>query len=296
MFYFLSLLAGVFISVMIAINGMLTGQAGVHSATVIIHLVGLLFIAIIVLLKRQRPFAERHAWFLYLGGPLGIIVTILNNLAFGRISLSAILALILLGQAIAGLLIDQFGFLGMPKHPFMRSKLIGICIILVGIAAMIDNFEFAAIIMSFIAGLLIVATRTINAKFSSLTSIQISTFYHHLIGFILSLPILFLLGRSEIAAFEFSFSLHWYMYLGGIFGVTVILISNVVVMKISAFYLTLLLFIGQVFTGILIYMMLVQAFSPRNLIGGIIVTIGLCVNLLLDHKKAKKHHLEQVNT
>ena len=285
MFYSLSLLSGVLIAVMLAINGMLTGYHGVHSATVIIHLIGTIFVAMIVILKRERLFAARHPWFLYLGGAIGMMVAILNNMAFGRISLSAILALVLLGQTVAGLLIDQFGLFNMPKHPFDRSKLVGIGIILIGVAVMIDNFELAAIVMSFAAGAGIVFSRTINARLSELTSIRISTFYHHLVGFVLSIPILLILGRNEIAAFEPAPPAQWYIYLGGIVGVTVIIISNIIVVKISAFYLSLLIFVGQIFTSIIIDMILTQAFSHLNLIGGIIVAAGLCVNLLLDRKR-----------
>jgi len=285
MFMSLSLLSGVLIAVMITINGMLTMEHGVHSATVIIHFVGLIFIAGLVLIKRENPFAGRHTWYLYLGGAVGIVVTILNNLAFGRISVSAILALVLLGQTIAGLLFDQFGFLNMPKYPFARSKLVGIIIILLGIATMIDNFEFASIVMSFSAGICIVVARTLNALLANVTSLRIGVFYHHLIGTVLSLPILLFLGSNEIAAFHLAPPSNWYIYLGGIFGITVLLIGNIIVMKVSAFYLTLLIFVGQIFTSVIIDMILTQAFSHRNLLGGIIVSIGLCVNLLLDYKR-----------
>ena len=63
-----------------------------------------------------------------------------------------------------------------------------------------------------------------------------------------------------------------------------ITLSNVLVVKISAFYLTLFLFIGQVFSGILIDIALTQEFSYINLVGGILVVAGLCVNLLLDRQ------------
>ena len=286
MFYTLSLLSGVLIAVMITINGMLTLWHGVHSATVIIHFVGLILITALVLIKRENPFAARHTWWLYLGGAVGIMVTILNNSAFGRISVSAILALVLLGQIICGFFFDQFGFLGMQKHPFAKRKLVGVIIIMLGIFTMIDNFEFAAIVMSFAAGCCIVVARTLNALLANVTSLRIGVFYHHLIGTVLSLPILLLLGSSEVAAFTLAPPTDWYIYLGGIFGITVLLIGNIIVMKVSAFYLTLLIFVGQIFTSVIIDMILTQAFSHRNLLGGIIVAIGLCVNLLLDRKRA----------
>ena len=74
------------------------------------------------------------------------------------------------------------------------------------------------------------------------------------------------------------------MYFGGIIGVCVVLLSNIIVIKISAFYLSLLFFTGQVFSGILIDVVISQIFSLRNMIGGIFVAIGLSVNLLLDKK------------
>jgi uncharacterized membrane protein YdcZ (DUF606 family) len=68
-------------------------------------------------------------------------------------------------------------------------------------------------------------------------------------------------------------------------GVCVVFLSNITVAKISAFYLTLLIFVAQVFSGVLIDILISHEFSSRNLIGGVLVAIGLCVNLLLDNKK-----------
>jgi len=285
MYYLFSLLMGILISVMVAFNGGLTTQYGVYSATVMIHIVGLLLITTVVLFKRERVFSQRYAWFLYLGGAIGVMTTIFNNFSFGRISVSAILALGLLGQSVTGLIIDQYGFLGMPKHPFTRQKLIGIFLIIIGIVSMINNFEIIAVVVSFAAGVNIILSRTLNGKLSNLTSERVSTFYNYIVGLIISIPVFLLLGRNEIILTEFAFSPRWYIYLGGVLGVCVVLIGNITVVKISAFYLTLLIFIGQVFTGVLIDMIISQQLSSRNLIGGVLVAAGLSVNLFLDNKR-----------
>lgn len=285
MYYLFSLLMGILISVMVAFNGGLTTQYGVYSATVMIHIVGLLLITTVVLFKRERVFSQRYAWFLYLGGAIGVMTTIFNNFSFGRISVSAILALGLLGQSVTGLIIDQYGFLGMPKHPFTRQKLIGIFLIIIGIVSMINNFEIIAVVVSFAAGVNIILSRTLNGKLSNLTSERVSTFYNYIVGLIISIPVFLLLGRNEIILTEFAFSPRWYIYLGGVLGVCVVLIGNITVVKISAFYLTLLIFIGQVFTGVLIDMVISQQLSSRNLIGGVLVAAGLSVNLFLDNKR-----------
>ena len=284
MYYLISLLMGILISIMVAFNGGLTQQYGVYSATVIIHIVGLILIVAVVLFKREKFFPGRFAWFLYLGGAIGVLTTVFNNLSFGRISVSAILALGLLGQSVAGLIIDQYGLFNMPKHTFTKQKIIGLLLILAGIASMINNFELLAVTVSFIAGINIVLSRTINAKLADVTSVRVSTFYNYLVGLVVAVPVFLLLGRGEIL--QFTFSPNWYIYLGGVLGVCVVLLGNIAVMKVSAFYLTLLIFIGQVFSGVLIDIVISQEISLRNLIGGVFVALGLSVNLLLD-KRAK---------
>ena len=285
MYYFLSLLTGVLISVMVAFNGGLTEQYGPYSATVIIHIAGLIFITVLALVKRERLFSKRCAWFLYLGGAIGVLTTVFNNIAFGRISVSAILALALFGQSLTGLVIDQYGLMNMPKRPFAKSKVIGLLLILGGIASMISSFEIVAVVVSFAAGAIIVISRTLNARLAELTSVRTSTFYNYIVGLIVSIPVFLLLGNNEIIITEFVLSPNWYIYLGGVLGVCVVLFSNITVMKISAFYLTLLVFIGQVFSGVLIDAVISRELSYRIIIGGILVTAGLCVNLLLDRKQ-----------
>ncbi|MCL2400566.1 MAG: DMT family transporter [Defluviitaleaceae bacterium] len=283
MFYFLSLLMGILISFMIAFNGGLTQQYGVYTATIIIHVVGLSIITLVAIIKRDSLFSKRCAWFLYLGGAIGVLTTVFNNLSFGRISVSAILALGLLGQSIMGLIIDQYGLLGMPKHPFTKQKIIGLLLIISGIASMINNFEIIAVIVSFVAGVNIILSRTLNAKLADFTNVRVSTFYNYLVGLAVSIPVFLLLGSSE-AVFNFAISSNWYIYLGGMLGVIVVLMGNIIAVKISAFYLTLLIFIGQVFSGVLIDVIISQEISSRNLIGAVLVTLGLCVNLMLDNK------------
>ena len=184
MFYFLSLLAGIIITVMVAVNGRLSGVYGIYTAAIIIHIVGLVLISAVVLVRKEKPFARLHPWFFYLGGAIGVMTTVSNNFAFGRISVSAIMALGLLGQSLTGILIDHYGLLGMPKHRLNKSKLVGIALVLAGIAAMTDiaNFEFLAILMSFAAGICIVSSRTFNAKLTAVTSSSVSTFFNYIVG------------------------------------------------------------------------------------------------------------------
>ena len=270
---------------MVSFNGGLTKLYGLYSATVIIHIVGLLLIIIIVISKREHPFAKRYTWYFYLGGAVGVLTTVFNNFAFTKISVSSILALGLFGQSIAALIIDQYGLLNMQKHVFRKRKISGLLLILFGIISMTNNFHFLAVLFSFFAGANIVVSRTLNARLAGYTSVRISTFYNYLIGIIFAIAVCFLFGKNEAAFSGFFISARIYVYFGGILGVCVVLLNIITVTKVSAFYLSLFSFIGQIFSGVIIDAIISQAFSPRNIIGGFFVTAGLCVNLLLDRKK-----------
>ena len=139
MYYGLSTFTGFLIAVMIVINGGLTNLYGVYTATVIIHVAGLVFLCIWMLIKREGKSVmdTRLPFFYYIGGAIGVATTVFNNVSFGHISVSAILALGLLGQSIASIVIDHFGLLRMPKASFNRKKLLGIAFIVLGIVLMI---------------------------------------------------------------------------------------------------------------------------------------------------------------
>jgi len=287
MYYIFSLICGIIIAVVVPVNGGLADHYGVNSASVLIHITGIIIIITIVLLKREKPFAKRQAWYLYLGGAIGVLTVACNNLAFGHISVSAILALILLGQGITGLAFDQYGWLGMPKHPFHKRRIIGLVLTLSGIVVMIDRFNIIAVSLSFLAGVIMVISRTLNAKLAERTSIWVSTFYNYAVGLCVAIVVFLILGNSEPIYTDFSISPDFYIYFGGPLSVCLILISNIVVTKIPSFYLSLLLFIGQVFSGILIDAFIDQSFSITIIIGGVLVTAGLCADMVFSSKTKK---------
>ena len=285
MFYFLSLLAGLLITGLIASNGGLSEHYGIYTASVIIHMVGLIAMTVTLLIRRESPFAHSAAWILYIGGGIGVLTTLFNNFAFGFITVSALLALNLLGQSVTGLLVDQFGLMGMARHPFHMRKLAGLALVIAGIIVMIDTFVLIPVLISFAAGICIVLSRTVNAKLAEKSSVYVSTFYNYVVGLSLSLVALLILGQGELGAFsQMTLSLEPLIYLGGLFGAAVVLISNITVMRVSAFYLTLLMFVGQIFSAIVFDMVISRSFEPLLVAGGVLVALGLIVDLLIDRK------------
>ena len=101
MFYGLSLLAGMLISVMVVFNGGLNAQMGFGLSMVVIHISGLLAILTVLLIKREKPSFPRMHPVWYSAGLLGILTTVFNLVAFGHISVSAMMALGLLGESMS---------------------------------------------------------------------------------------------------------------------------------------------------------------------------------------------------
>lgn len=289
MYYLLSLIIGVLVAVMITVNGGLTTLYGVYSATVVIHIVGLLLISSIVLVRREKPFVRGLPWYLYIGGVIGVATTACTNYAFGRISVSAILAIGLFGQSVMGLLVDQFGLFKMRVHRFRLYQLPGLLLVALGIFCMLlGSFALLPTLAVFASGVLLVISRTFNARLAERTSFYTSTFFNYVFGLATAIPVFLLLGRAEPAAAGFSLSPDWWIYLGGAIGVCTVFLSSVVVVKIPALYITLLLFVGQVFTGVCLDALLDGAFSLQNLLGGVFVALGLSLNLLFERREAHK--------
>lgn len=285
MYRALSLVLGMVISIVILMNGGLAARYGLYSSVVIIHVMSFIVIGCILLIRRERVFAKRISPILYLGGVAGILTILLANYSIQHLSVSAILAFGLLGQCVMGLIVDQFGLFGMPHHVITKSKLMGLGIIFLGSIAIIQGFEAWAAILAIASGMLIVLSRTINMRLTEETNLYLSTFYNFLFGLLTAILLFLFQGSAEYDLPVFgvdAFSEQWYIYLGGILGVAVILGSSMVVNKISSIQMTVLLFVGQVLSGLAIDFMVLSEFSLQILIGVGIVSIGLGLYIIFE--------------
>ncbi len=289
MYYLLSVISGILCTLMIAVNGEMGTYYGAYSSSVLIHIIGLTLISLLLLIKKQRLFpAGRLPFHLYLGGAAGVGTVVFCNLAFGRISVSAILALGLLGQTLTSLLVDQFGLFQMSRHPFSARKLPGIALVIIGISIMLWPFDVSLIlpvIFALLSGVCIVVSRSFNARLALKAGMLQSTFFNYIVGLSVSVIVMLLLGADEpLLTQPFSLSPNVLIYTGGLMGVIVVTLLSAIVCKISALYATLLQFIGQVFSGILLDTLMSGSFSLLNLAGGIFVTGGMIASLFAERK------------
>lgn len=297
MYQILSLIIGILVAFMVSFNGNLTEQYGIIFATVIIHVIGSLVAFILCSFQKEKKTLWGYApkW-IYLGGAIGVLTTVCNNLAFGYICVTSIVALGLLGQTITALVIDSLGLFGMKKIMFKKASLPGFFFALVGIILMLDISVLTsaiAIFVSLCAGATVVLSRTVNAQLADKVGALQGSLINHLVGLLITIIIAIVVGKGmPIASTEANGFKPW-IYLGGVMGVVVVLLFNITVPRLPAFRLTILTFISQIFTGIILDLFVGNKYSDKSFIGGIVIAAGIVINLISEQAFAVKERERQ---
>ncbi|MDD2648454.1 MAG: DMT family transporter [Eubacteriales bacterium] len=291
MYYFLSLLTGFLIAIMVVINGRLAEVCGSMGSTVTVHFVGLALLSAVCLFgKKKFKLTKKPIW-MFLGGVMGVLTTLFNNLSFGRISMTSIMALGLFGQAVTSLLIDSFGLMGMKKHPIRVSSLCGIAFSAIGIIIMLDDSigsALVAVMVSIFAGVTVVLSRTVNSRLSRQTGEIQSALVNYAVGLITAIIASAFFAGNELSLIFTNISPDWWVYIGGAMGAAIVLLYNIVVPRVSSFQLSLLTFVAQVFTGIVIDIVLGSEYSTKTFIGGIVVAAGVAAYMVIERIDKKK--------
>ncbi len=140
------------------------------------------------------------------------------------------------------------------------------------------------LLISFSAGVSVVLGRIVNAKLAEKIGTMQSTLINYITGLSLSY-IVYLISKDEPLFSSLNkVSVPLWAYLGGLAGVVIIIASNYITPKLSAFYVTLLVFVGQLLIGIIIDYFILHELSAGKCIGGLLVLIGLAYNLWIDKK------------
>ena len=270
---------------MVVVNGRLGIFIGLYLSCVVIHVIGLVGSSFIVTAKKQVPF--RHAKIplrLYLGGFFGVGTVLLFNTAYGHISVTAIVALGLLGQAVSSLIVDHFGLFEMKKRPLNKRQVPGLFVVAFGIFLMLRGFSADSILpvcLALMTGITVVVSRSINGALGKRSTASLSAWYNHLVGLIGSLFAFAVMGfQGSIPFNEIEISNVW-IFTGGLLGVLAVTSMNFLIHHVSSYSMTLLLFVGQITGGVLLDVFLEGSFSPMQLVAGLIIVAGFSLNAYL---------------
>jgi len=129
---------GIFIAIMVLLNGLVAKKFGNYVGLVIIYGMGLLVSIVIIVVKKQyKDIFNKIPYFLFTASIVGVLVLFLNNVCMNNIGVSLTLALVLIGQIVFSAIFEHFGILGVIKKKLSLAKLPGYMLIIAGAAIMI---------------------------------------------------------------------------------------------------------------------------------------------------------------
>lgn len=137
-YYMYSIGIGMMLSVMLAMNSVLSAKLGNVQGVFWVHVVGLITISAIMILKKVKwnslKGVPKH---LLIPGMIGVSMIMMNNITVKEIGLSLTVASGIFGQMIGSSIIDHFGFFGNDVYKFNKKQIAGYCVILAGILCMV---------------------------------------------------------------------------------------------------------------------------------------------------------------
>lgn len=134
----LALFAGIVVPVQAGLNAVLARHiGGAMSATFLSFIVGTGALAVILAMTRPpipslAAFGSVPLW-AYAGGLMGVFYVASATFLAPRLGAATLLALVIAGQMIASLVIDQYGLVGFPENPITLLRVLGVVLLVAGV-------------------------------------------------------------------------------------------------------------------------------------------------------------------
>ena len=139
-------------------------------------------------------------------------------------------------------------------------------------------------LLALISGGTVAASILLNARLGALKGLYKGVFVNYLLGVIVSIPLVLIINGLSFPAVEFNWSLATALT-GGAIGYVVVLLNSHITPKIGILYVTILLFIGQLGTGIIIDAIREGNISAGKITGGLLIIAGLVYLLRVERTK-----------
>ena len=130
----IGLIGGVAVGIQSPIAGAMGKRVGGTASSFIIHLSGMILSGILLVIRGGENIKDwnRLPWYMLGAGVFGVILYQTINVTLPRLGSTMMVTLIIVGQLLVGVLIDHFGWLGVPAHPIDASRVVGVVVLLAG--------------------------------------------------------------------------------------------------------------------------------------------------------------------
>jgi len=134
----LGVIAGLGLTVQVGMNSQLRKVLqSANIAALISFVVGTVALILLILVLRT-PVPERATfalvpWWAWVGGLLGAFYVATSTIVAVELGATTLLGLALAGQLATALVIDHFGWLGLPVNPITWTRIAGVALVAVGV-------------------------------------------------------------------------------------------------------------------------------------------------------------------
>ena len=130
-----SIIAGAAMSVQGVMNTRLGERIGTMEANALVQCSAAALSLLVLLFYRTGSFSALGGTpkLYWLGGVLGLVITVTVMLGIGRLSPTVAISVILISQLLVAALIDAFGWMGSEKVAFGWTKLAGLALMIGGV-------------------------------------------------------------------------------------------------------------------------------------------------------------------
>jgi len=138
-------------------------------------------------------------------------------------------------------------------------------------------------LFAILAGAMVVLSMVMNSQLAHGVGIFQGVFINFAAGLLTSLPVYFLCSFFELEALgDMNYAAPWYAFLGAFYAIAIVAACNVVIPKIPVVYSAVLIFLGQIVTGLVLDALIAGFFDPYKAVGALLITAGLFLNAKID--------------
>ncbi len=130
----IGLIGGVAVGVQTPLAGSLGQRVGSIAASLIIHVSGALFSFIVLFMRGGENIGQWRTlpWYMFGAGIFGVVLYMTISVSFPKLGATSTVVLIIVGQLITGVVIDQFGLLGVQTRPIDLTRVVAVGLLLTG--------------------------------------------------------------------------------------------------------------------------------------------------------------------
>ena len=129
----IGVLGGIAVGLQGPIAGAMSQRVGGAVSSLVIHVSGAVFSAALVLARGGERIHNwrQMSWYMWGAGFFGVVLYLTLSVTFPRLGSTMALTCIIVGQLVAGLVLDHFGFMGIAR-PIDLGRVLGVGVVLTG--------------------------------------------------------------------------------------------------------------------------------------------------------------------